>query len=151
METPLPSIPAAQTQKQGSQDRVGRVLQIGNQLDGQQGHGSSAPSTQETRNGNPFLLEDRKQLNRIAPVGSDRPAAMFLAANGANRSEEGGKINPTGKKRFLVFPNRAICVRIGKLNLSAPCPQGAGFGLLKPLGLSPCGAWLFYRGQFLTS
>jgi len=29
--------------------------------------------------------------------------------------------------------------------------EGAGLGRLKPLGLSPCGTWLFYQGQFLTS
>ena len=124
MKAPLPHLPAAQAQEQSPQDRTGRVLEIGNQLDRQQGEGSPAPSAQKAGNGNAFLRKPWKQLNRIPPVGSDLSVAVLLSTDGAGRSDEGGKINPTGKKRFLVFPNRLTCVRVGKLNRSAALPAG---------------------------
>jgi hypothetical protein len=151
MEPLLPPVPAPQAQEQGSQDRMDRVLEIGNQLHGQQGQSSPAPSAQEARNGNPFLRKGRKQLSRIPPVGGNLSIAALLPADGAGRSDEGGKINPTGKKRFLVFPNRLTCVRIGKLNRSAALPTRGRSSVATPLGLLPCGSWLFFQGQFLTS
>jgi hypothetical protein len=76
---------------------------------------------------------------------------VLLPTDGAGRSDEGGKINPAGKKRFLVFPNRLACVRVGKLNRSATLPTGGRSLAAIPLSLLPCGPWLFFRGQFLTS
>jgi hypothetical protein len=151
MKAPLPHLPASQPQEQCPQERTGRVPEIRNQLDGQQGQGSPAPSAEETGNGNPFLLEDREQLNRITPVGGDLSVAVRLSTDGAGRSDDGWKIDPTGTKRFFVFPNRLTCVRVGKLNRSATLPTGGRSLALTPLGLLPCGSWLFFQGQFLTS
>lgn len=151
MKSPLPFLPTPQAQEQCPQDGTGRVLQIRNQLGGQQGQGCPAPSAQEAGNGNAFLRKPWKQLNRVPPVGSDRPVALLLPANGAGGADEGEKVNPTGTKRFRVFPNRSICVRVGKLNRSAALPTGGRSLALTPLGLLPCGSWLFFQGQFLTS
>jgi hypothetical protein len=151
MEAPLPCLPAVQAQEQCPQERTGRVLEIGNQLDGQQGQGCPPPSTQEASNGNAFLRKPWKQLNRVPPVGSDLTVAVLLSTDGAGGSDDGGKVNPPGKKRFLVFPNRLTCVRVGKLNCSATLPTGGRSLALTPLGLLPCGSWLFFQGQFLTS
>ncbi len=125
VETLLSHLPAPHAQEQRPHNSICRILNIGDQLNRQQREGPRAPSAQETGNGDAFLLKPRKQFNGIAPVGSDRPVTMISPANGASGSDKGGKINPTGKKRFLVFPNRSICVRVGKLNLSAPCMQGS--------------------------
>jgi hypothetical protein len=143
-------LPTSQTQEQCSQNRTGRVLAIGNQLDGQQGQGSPAPSAQKAGNGNPFLRKARKQLGRISPVGGNLAIAALLPTEGAGWSNEGEKVNPTGKERFLVFPNRLTCVRVGKLNRSAALPTGDRSSALTPSGLLPCGSWLFCQGQFLT-
>jgi hypothetical protein len=151
VEPPLPLLPATQAQEQSPQDRAGRVLEIGDQLNRQQREGSRAPSAEETGNGNPFVLEDREQLNRITPVGGDLSVAVRLSTDGAGRSDDGGKIDPTRTKRFFVFPNRLTCVRVGKLNRSATLPTGGRSLALTPLGLLPCGSWLFFQGQFLTS
>ena len=60
----------------------------------------------------------------MPPVGGNFTVAMLPAAERTDRAKEGGKIDLAGKKRFFVFPNRFICVRVGKLNFSAPCPRG---------------------------
>ena len=63
-------------------------------------------------------------LTGISPVGGNFTVAVFLSTERTDRSNEGGKIDLAGKKRFFVFPNRFMCVRVGKLNFSAPCPRG---------------------------
>jgi hypothetical protein len=151
VEPLLPALPTPQAQEQGPQQGTGRVLEIRNQLGGQQGQGSPAASAHKAGYGDASLLKPWKQLNGVAPIGTDRPVAMLLAANGASGSDEGGKINPAGKERFRVFPNRSPCVRVGKLNLSAALPTGGRSSVARPLGLLPCGPWLFFQGQFLTS
>jgi hypothetical protein len=55
VEPPLPPLPTSQAQEQGPQQGTGRVLEIRNQLGGQQGQGSPAASAQKARNGNPSL------------------------------------------------------------------------------------------------
>jgi len=151
MKALLSPAPASQPQEQGPQDCIRRVLVIGNQLERQQGEGLREPSAQEPRNGNPFLRKRRKQLHRIPPVGGDLSVAVLVSTDGAGRPDKGGKINPPGQKRFLVFPNRLVCVRVGKLNRSAALPTGGRSLALTPFGLPPRGAWLFFQGQFLTS
>jgi hypothetical protein len=151
VEPPLPPLPTSQAQEQGPQQGTGRVLEIRNQLDGQKGHGVPTPSAQESSNGNPFLLEDREQLDRIPPIGSDLPTAVLIPTDGAGSSDQGEEINPTTEERFFVFPNRLICVRVGKLNCSAALPTGGRTSALTPLSLPLCGSWLFFQGQFLTS
>lgn len=123
---------------------------VGNQLGRQHREGSPATAAHKARYRNALLLELRKQLNRMAPVGRDGPIATGPAADRTPRPKEGEKIDLTGKKRFFVFPNRFKSVRKGKLNLSAPARKEAGVGPCKPLALPPCGSWLFYQGQFLT-
>jgi hypothetical protein len=63
-----------------------------------------------------LLLELREQPNGISPVRSNLPVAIPLATDWTGRAKEGKKINLTGKKRFLVFPNALVCVRVGKLD-----------------------------------
>jgi hypothetical protein len=144
MKALLPHLPALDAQEQGSYRGIHGVLKVGNQLDRQRRKSPPASAADKTRNRNAFLPELREQLNGISPVGGNLAIASLLTTDRTGRPQEREEIDLTGKKRFLVFPNRMQCVRVGKLNLSAPCPQGADFGLLKPLGLSPCGAWLFY-------
>lgn|GEM_PF-2498199 len=124
MEPSLSHLPTCMAQKKRPQDGLCGVLKVGDQLHRQHRKGSRAPSAQEASNGDASLLECREQLNRIPPVGSDFSVAMFLPANGADGSDEGGKINPSGEEQFLVFPNRLISVRVSKLNFSAPCMRG---------------------------
>ena len=144
MKALLSHLPAPDTQEQGSHHGIDRVLKVGNQLDRQRRKGPPASAADKARNRNAFFPELREQLNGISPVGGNLPIASLLTTDRTGRPKEGEKIDLTGKKALLVFPNRLQCVRVGKLNLSAPCPRGAGFGLLKPFGLPPCGAWLFY-------
>lgn len=151
MKAPLPHLPAPQAQEQRPHNGICSVLEVRDQLDRQQGEGPQVCAAEEARNGNTLLLEDRKQINRIPPVGGDLPIAVLLPTDGAGRSDEGVKINPAGKKRFLVFPNRLACVRVGKLNRSAALPTGGRSSVATPVGLLPCGSWLFLQGQFLTS
>jgi len=123
---------------------------VGNQLGRQHRERPPVAATHKAGYRNALLLELRKKLNRIAPVGRDGPIAAGSAADRAARPKEGKKIDLSGKKRFFVFPNRFKSVRKGKLNLSAPAREEAGFGPRKPLALPPCGSWLFYQDQFLT-
>lgn len=124
MEPSLSHLPALLTQEKRPQDGLCGVLKVGDQLHRQHRKGSRAPSAQEASNGDASLLECREQLNRIPPVGGDLSVAMFLPANGAGGSDEGWKVDPSGEKQFLVFPNRLTSVRVGKLNSSAPCMRG---------------------------
>ena len=151
MKAPMPHLPALDAQEQGSYHGIHGVLMVGNQLNRQRRKSPLASAAHKTRNRNAFFPELRKQLNGISPVGSNLPIASPLTTDRTRRPQEGEKIDLPGKKRFLVFPNRLQCVRVGKLNLSAPCPRGGRLLASTPLGLPPCGAWLFYRGQFLTS
>jgi hypothetical protein len=124
---------------------------IGNQLDRQERKRSLPLFAEKTGNRNTLFLEFREQVNGVPPVGGDLSVATLLTADRTGQTKEGEKIDLVGKKRFLVFPNALVCVRVGKLNLSAPCPRGGRLWALTPWGLSPCGTWLFYQGQFLTS
>jgi hypothetical protein len=71
------------------------------------------PSAHKAGNGNPLLLKTRKQLNGISPVWSDLPIAIYLAADGAGRPNEGVKIDLMSQERFFVFPNRFEFVIVG--------------------------------------
>ena len=97
---------------------------VGNQLGRQRRKRSQPAAAHKPRNRNAIFLKLREQVSGIAPVGGNRSIATRLAADRAARTYEREKIDLAGKKRLLVFPNRLKCVREGKLNLSAPCPQG---------------------------
>jgi len=70
-------------------------------------------STYKAGNGDPLLLEARKQLDGISPVGGDLPIAIYLPAYGAGRAKVGEKIDPSGQERFFIFPNRFEFVNVG--------------------------------------
>jgi len=144
MKAFLPHLPALDAQEQGSYHGIHGVLMVGNQLNRQRRKSPLASAAHKTRNRNAFFPELRKQLNGISPVGGNLPIATLLTTDRTRRPQEGEKIDLPGKKRFLVFPNRLKGVRVGKLNLSAPCPRGGRLLASTPLGLPPCGAWLFY-------
>jgi hypothetical protein len=124
MKALLSHLPALDAQEQGSYGGIHGVLKVGNQLDRQRRKGPPASAAHKTRNRNAFFPELREQLNGISPVGGNLPIASRFTTDGTGRPKEGEKIDLTGKKSFLVFPNRLNCVRVGKLNLSAPCPRG---------------------------
>jgi len=151
MKALLPHLSAPQAQEQSSYHGIHSVLMVGNQLNRQRRKTPLPSTAHKTRNRNAFLLELREQVNSISPVGGNLPTTTLLTTDRTGRPKEGEKIDLTGKKGFLVFPNALVCVRVGKLNLSAPCPRGGRLWALTPWGLSPCGTWLFYQGQFLTS
>ena len=54
--------------------------------------------TEKTSYRDPLLLEFRKQLDGIAPVGSYRPIAIRAVADRTVRPNEGDKINLARKK-----------------------------------------------------
>jgi len=151
MKALLSHLPALDAQEQRSYHRIHGVLMVRNQLDRQHRKRPLPAAADKTCNRNALFLELREQVNGVSPVRGDLAVALPLAAEWAGRAKEGEKIDFLGKKRFLVFPNARVCVRLGKLNLSAPCPRGGRLWALTPWGLSPCGTWLFYQGQFLTS
>jgi len=151
MKTLLSHLSALQHQEQGPYHGIHGVLMVWNQLGRQYGKGRLPLIAEKTGNRNALFLELREQVNGISPVGGNLPVATLLATDGTVRSKERDKVNLAGKKNFLVFPNALVCVRVGKLDSSAPCPHGSRLTALTPLGLLPCGAWLFYQGQFLTS
>ncbi|RLB10930.1 MAG: hypothetical protein DRG63_13465 [Deltaproteobacteria bacterium] len=74
---------------------------------------------------------------------------MLLATERTDRAKDGVKIDLARKKRFFIFPNRFICVRVDKLNVSAPCSQGAGTTAPKPFACSPVRLGHFYKVNFL--
>ena len=133
-EAPLPRLPTAPTHKQRPHHRTERVLHIGNQLNRQQRKGPLVFAAQKAGNRNPALLKTRKQLNGIPPVGGNRPVAIKIATDRASTAKEGEKIDPTGQKRFSVFPKRLESVIVGQLNLSAPCSRGAGLWAAQNFG-----------------
>jgi hypothetical protein len=151
MKALLSHLPALDAQKQSTYHRIHGVLMVGNQLDRQHRKRSLPSAAHKTRNRNAFFLELREQVNGVSPVRANLTVATLLTTDRTGQANEGEKIDFLGKKRFLVFPNARVCVRVGKLNLSAPCPRGGRLWALTPWGLSPCGTWLFYQGQFLTS
>lgn len=152
VEALLTHLPTLKPHKQRPDDGTYGVLEIRNQLDWQQGKGPPPPSAYKTRNGNPLLLELGHQFDGVAPVRGDLSITIKGTTDGTSGTNMGEKIDLTGKKRFCVFPNGFECVKVGELNCSAALlTRGRVFGWLKPFGLPPCRAWLFFRGQFLTS
>jgi hypothetical protein len=140
-----------ENQEQGSYHSIHTVLKVGDQLGRQERKGALPFIAEKASNRNALFLELREQVNGISPVGCNLPVASLLVTDRTGRAKEREKVNLTGKKRFLVFPNALVCVRVRKLDFSAPCPLGSRRTALTPLGLLPCGAWLFYQGQLLTS
>lgn len=124
MEASLSHLPAPDTQEQGSHHGIDCVLKVGNQLDRQRRKSPPASAADKPRNRNAFFLELREQLNGISPVRGNLLIASLVTTDRTGRPQEGEEIDLTGKKRCLVFPNRLTCVRVGKLNVSAPCPRG---------------------------
>ncbi len=139
MKTLLPHLPALQHQEQSPDHRIHGVLKVGNQLARQYRKGLFPLIAEKTGNRNALFLELREQVNGISPVGGNLPVAILLATDRAGRSKEREKLNLTGKKRFLVFPNALVCVRVGKLDFSAPCPQGGR--LYGPLTFGSASLW----------
>ena len=112
IETLLTHLPASKTHKQRPDDSTDRVLEIRNQLDWQQGKGLPPPSAYKTRNGNLLLLELWQQFNGVAPVRGDLSITITGTTDRASGTNIGEKIDLTGQKRFLVFPNCFECVKI---------------------------------------
>ena len=123
-EALLSPLSALKRQKQGPDHRTDRILKVGDQLDRQGGKGPSPLPAHKASNGDPFLPELREELNGIPPIGGDLSIAIRTIADGAKGSNGGRKINLTGEKRFPVFPKGFEFVKVGELNLSAPCSQG---------------------------
>ena len=111
-------------QKQGSDHRTDRVLKVGDQLDRQGGKGPSPLPAYKTSNGNLLLPELGEELNGIPPIWGDLSIATRTAADRADRSNGGRKINLTGEEGFSVFPKGLEFVKVGELNFSAPGSQG---------------------------
>ena len=126
MKTFLPHLPALQTQEQDSYHGIHGVLEVGDQLGRQYRKGPLPLIAEKTGNRNALFLKLREQVNGISPVGGNLSVAILLATDRADRSKERDKINLTGKKRFLVFPNALVCVRVGKLDFRRLAPKGAG-------------------------
>jgi hypothetical protein len=124
MKALLSHPPALQAQEQSPDHGIHGVLKVGNQLDRQYGKGPLLLIAKKAGNRNELFLELREQVNGISPVGRNLPVAPLLATEWTGRAKEREKINLTGKKRLLVFPNALVCVRVRELNFSAPCPQG---------------------------
>lgn len=124
MKALLSHLPALQAQEQCSYHRIHGVLMVGNQLDRQYRKSPLPAAADKTGNGNAFFLELREQVNGVSPVGANLTVATLPTTDWAGRAKVRGKIDFLGKKRFLVFPNALVCVRVRKLNLSAPCPRG---------------------------
>jgi hypothetical protein len=128
-EAPLSFLPVFHPQEQSSYHRAYGVLQIGDQMDREEGKGTTLTSTQKARNGDPLLPKGREQINAIAPVRGNGPIAVSLATQGTGSSDKGGEINPPRQKRFSVFPDTLKCVKEGKLYCSAALfSRGQVFG-----------------------
>ena len=125
MKTLLAPLPALEHQEQSPNDGIDGVLEVGNQLDRQYGKGPLLLIAHKAGNRDALFLELGEQVDGISPVGGNLPVAPLLAADRTGRAKEREKVNMTGKKRFLVFPNALVCVRVRKLDFSAPCPQGS--------------------------
>lgn len=132
MKTLLSHQSAMQDQEQSPYHGIHGVLKVGNQLGRQDRKGVLPFIAQKAGNGHALFPELREQVNGISPVRGDLPVAILLATNRTGRAKERDKINPTGKKGFPVFPNALVCVRVRKLDFSAPCPQGSRRTALTP-------------------
>ena len=148
-ESCLTGFTTTEPQEQGLEHRISRVLMVGNQLDGKQRKGLTGGAAQCTRNRDEFFFELGKQFNGVSFVRGD---LSITASFSADRTRSNGRenIDSARKIRFLIFPNGLEGVMVGKLNFSAPCPQGSSFGR-HTVRLLLCGAWSDYQGQFLTS
>jgi hypothetical protein len=141
IETLATHLPKLKPQQEGPDHRSDRVLEVGDQLQRQQGEGSPPLAADKPRNGDPLFLELREELNGIAPIRGDLPIAVRFPTDGTQRSKGGGKINTTGKKRFPVFPRGLEFVNVGQLDFSVPRSQGGRlwaaqtFGPVSPGGL----------------
>jgi len=124
MQALLSHLPVVENQEQGSYHGIHGVLKVGDQLARQYGKGSLPLVAEEAGNRNALFLELWEQVNGVSPVGGNLPVTVLLATDRTGSPNEREKINLTGEKRFLVFPNGLVCVRVRKLNLSAPCPPG---------------------------
>jgi len=116
MKTLLSHLPVAENQEEGSDHGIHGVLKVGDQLGRQQRKGALPFIAQKAANRNALFPELRKQVNGISPVGGNSPIAILLATNRTGRAKERDKVNLAGKKRFLVFPNALVCVRVRKLD-----------------------------------
>jgi hypothetical protein len=88
-------------------------MEVRNQLDGEQGKSPPFLPAKKASDGNPSFFEARKQINGVAKIGRNLTVAIRSAADGAGRPKVGEKIDSVGCKRFLVFPNRIIFVKVG--------------------------------------
>ena len=151
VEALLTHLPVLKRQKQGPDHRTDCILKVRDQLNRQEGKSPSPFIAHKASYGDLILLELGEKLNGIPPIGGDLSIAIRTIADGAKGSNGGRKINLTGQKRFAVFPKGLEFVKVGELNFSAPCSQGGRLWAAQTGGLPPCRAWLFFRGQFLTS
>lgn len=149
-EPDLAGLPAPEPQEQGSDHRTGGVLMVGDELNGKKRKGFAETPTQGPGNRDELFSVLGKQVNGVSLVRGDLPVAVGSSTDRANGTDERGNIDFSGIECVLVFPNGPEGVMVGKLNLSAPCPQGSTFGCHTEMVL-PCGAWSDDQGQFLTS
>ena len=128
-EAPPSFLPVSNPEEQSCYHRAYGVLQIGDQMDREEGKRASLTSTQKARNGDLLLPKGREQINAVAPVGGNGPIAVGLATQGTGSSDNGGEINPPRQKRFSVFPDTLKCVKEDKLYCSAALfSRGQVFG-----------------------
>jgi hypothetical protein len=92
----MSSLPIFYSKNQGSDHRAHRVLKVGDQLDGQQGKGLSPCPAKKSGNGNPFLPESWKKVNRVPVIGGNLTITIAAVANGTNGAYIGEKINTAG-------------------------------------------------------
>ncbi len=145
IEALLTQLPVLKGQEQSPDNSTDRVLKVRDQLNRQEGKSPSPFIAHKASYGNLILFEFGEKLNGIPPIRGDLSIAIRTVADGAHWPNGRRKINLTGKKGFSVFPKSLEFVKVGELNFSVPCSQGdKGFGLGKPLGLPPLGAWLFF-------
>lgn len=105
------SLPVLQPRKKGTDHGCCRVLHIRNQLDREQGKGLLPCFAQKSGNRNPFIPEIRKKIDGITLVRVNPPATVALHADGANRTDHQKKINLSGGKCILIFPDALKCVK----------------------------------------
>jgi len=130
----LTHLPALKRQKECPDHCPDRVLEVRHQLDRQNGKGPSSLPAEKTSNGDLLFPELREKLDSISPIGGNLSIALRTATDGADGSNGGRKINPTGQKRFLVFPKGLEFVKVGELNFSAPRSQGGRFWAAQTFG-----------------
>jgi hypothetical protein len=116
MKTLLSYLPELQDQEQGPYHGIHGILKVWDQLGRQDRKGVLLFIAQKAGNRNALLLKLREQVNGISPVGGDLAVAILLATNGTGRAKEREKFNLAGEKRFPVFPNALVCVRVRKLD-----------------------------------